>query len=60
MLLMDINNSDYVMQGIKRLAHEQNITVLCVSHDQEIIEKYADTIVEIVQDLQGIRNFIVR
>ncbi len=44
---LDSKNSDYLMQGIENLAKEKNIVILCISHDQEIIQKYAKNIIEI-------------
>lgn len=44
---LDSKNSDYLMQGIENLAKEKNIVIVCITHDQEIIEKYAKNIIEI-------------
>jgi putative ABC transport system ATP-binding protein len=44
---LDPKNSDYLMQGIENLAKEKNIVIVCISHDQEIIQKYAKNIIEI-------------
>lgn len=44
---LDKRNSDYLMQGIENLAKEKNIVIFCISHDQEIINKYAKNVIEI-------------
>lgn len=57
---LDKRNSDYVMQGIEKLVKETGISALCVSHDQDIVGSYAQTIIEISQTTTGNRLFTVK
>ena len=52
---LDTKNSEYVIQGIATLARENNITILCISHDNEIINRYADHVIEISETSNGKR-----
>jgi ABC-type lipoprotein export system ATPase subunit len=55
---LDTKNSDYVMQGIENIAREKNILVLCISHDQDIIQKYSQNKIEIIFDKNDKRQFV--
>jgi len=57
---LDHKNSDYLMQGIEQLVQDTGISVLCVSHDQDIVRNYARSIIEITQSLSGSRLFTVK
>ncbi|MBI2353289.1 energy-coupling factor ABC transporter ATP-binding protein [Candidatus Dependentiae bacterium] len=50
---LDHKNSDYIMQGIRKLSQERNICILCISHDLDLIEKHADYILSLKEDLNG-------
>lgn len=56
---LDSKNSDYVMQGIRTLAQEKNICILCISHDADIIKKYADYIITIAENKDSLKTFNV-
>lgn len=53
---LDTQNSDYVMKGIALLARENHISILCISHDKEIINRYADHRIEISETPDGKRT----
>lgn len=55
---LDTKNSDYVMQGIENIAREKNILVLCISHDQDIIQRYSQNKIEIIFDEHNKRKFV--
>ncbi len=55
---LDSKNSDYVMKGIENIAREKNILVLCISHDQDIIDKYSKNKIEIMFDQDDKRQFV--
>jgi len=57
---LDHKNSDYLMRGIEQLVQDTGISVLCVSHDQDIVRNYARSIIEITQSLSGSRQFTVK
>lgn len=57
---LDSKNSDYVMRGIEHLVQETGISVLCVSHDQDIVRSYAKSVIEIAQLQTGTRVFTVQ
>lgn len=57
---LDDKNSHYVMQKIQSLALEQHKIVFCISHDLNLVQKYANNYVEIIQSEQGKREFFVR
>jgi len=52
---LDSKNSDYVMQGIGQLAAEKKISVFCVAHDMDLVQKYAANVVTISQEQSGKR-----
>lgn len=57
---LDSRNSDYLMRGIEDLAKEKNMVIFCISHDQEIIEKYAQNIIEISVDESNKRIICIK
>lgn len=57
---LDSKNSDYVMQGVRTLAEEKNICVICISHDVDLIKKHADYIIMISEDVDGRKTFEVK
>lgn len=56
---LDSKNSDYVMQGIRKLAQEKNICVICISHDADLIKRHADFIITIAENMNGNKAFEV-
>ncbi len=57
---LDSKNSDYVMQGIRKLAQEKNICVICISHDNDLINQHADYIITIAESADGKKIFDVK
>lgn len=54
---LDPRNANMVMQCLQKLAQELDLTVLIISHDKELIMKYASGYYfEITQDNDGVRN----
>lgn len=56
---LDSKNSDYVMQGVRKLAQERNICVICISHDADIIKNHADYVIKITESSEGVKRFDV-
>lgn len=56
---LDSKNSDYVMQGVRKLAQEKNICVICISHDADLIKRHADFIITIAENMNGNKTFEV-
>ncbi len=57
---LDSKNSDYVMQGVRKLAEERNICVICVSHDLDLVKNHADYVVTIAEDNNHKKTFDVQ
>jgi ABC-type lipoprotein export system ATPase subunit len=56
---LDEKNSDMVMQFLQQLAKEAHITILIISHDSELIKKYAhDNYYRMIQESNGQRVII--
>lgn len=56
---LDHDNSNYVMQGLVSLVEEKDISVLCVLHDHEMVDRYVKHLIQISQDEQGKRILTV-
>lgn len=56
---LDSNNSDYVMQGVRKLAQEKNICIICISHDADLIKRHADYVIAIEENMDGNKIFEV-
>lgn len=56
---LDSKNSNYVMQGIRKLAQEKNICIICISHDADLIKQHADYIITIAEKDDGSKTFKV-
>lgn len=52
---LDSKNAHFLMKGIEKLICNTGISVICVSHDQEIVAQYAQAIIEIDQTVAGPR-----
>jgi len=47
---LDEKNARLVMNFIKELAAEKNMFIFCISHDQALVEEYADSVVQVVEN----------
>lgn len=56
---LDSKNSDYVMQGVRKLAQEKNICIVCISHDADLVKKHADYTIAISEQDNGKKIFEV-